>query len=176
MKLVFVCGTEVFFQNNLQEDIRFSQAIGILFFADIPLSQEYAKAVATENEAIFVIKIEDLFKKMKDNIYSFSLGDYTVHLTKIGKKIQSSLSHFPGRLPNLEEFLYETTDLTSWFFQISHTQWCLSVFLHFVSRVFWPTLIIMVLVILYLSYKIKILSIDLERKQAIYEIFFLGNK
>jgi len=172
VKIIFVFGAEIFSQNEFQENLKFDETIGIVYFPDTHLSYEYAKSIAKENDTSFIIKIDSLFKNFSDEIYSFSLGENTVHLTKIGKKIQTSLSTFGGNLEPLEDFLLKKTKIMSFLFQLTHTKWVFSIFLHFASKIFWPVFIFSIFYILFLSYKIKFLGIDLERKVEIYKLFF----
>lgn len=171
--IIFILDTQIIYKNNKidEADVPNSQFI-VIYFQDIGLSYEYAKEFIKNRNVCFFSDISIFFIQSLDNLYSYSLGDYTIHISKNSKYINTTFSSFTCNCENLEEFLLKNTKLDSMFFRLCNSKLNFSIILHYINSYFFSILCLMLIFFIAISYTIYIPNVDFDRKKFFYNIFF----
>ena len=171
MKLVFVSGLQILFNNELVSDIvDCKEQLCIIYFKNVELSYDYAGELAKNNNVCFFQDISIFFKNKQNDIYSFSFGEYTIHITKHNKNYDISFSPFQSNLESINAYILNNTKINDITWRFKNTSWNLNILLYIIDLLFWPIIFIITFIFGFLSYKIYYPNIDFNCKKLIYEM------
>jgi hypothetical protein len=166
MRIIFVLGTSLVFENKHIDEISITGQVILIYFNDIELSKEYCHHLLSICEVICLFEIGIFFKNLQEESV-YTLGDYTIHIHKINKKIKTTFSSYNTNLVLLDDFIKANFPMRSIFFQLQNTEININILANQIARFFWGFIAIYAITAIFFSYNFYEELIDFPRKKLI---------
>ena len=172
MEVAFVFGVNLFYKNELVEELPNDKNFILVFFETVDFSYQNALCIIREHNNISaLIDIKNFFLKLGDDMFSYGLGDGTIHITKNKNEIFVNFTSYQTNLDTLEDFI-KTFPIDSMFFQIRYSKLNLNILISHLNKLFWPIILINIFIFITLGFKLKQPEVDLENKKLLAKIIF----